>query len=361
MGVKMKRDYPCMEINLNKIIHNTREIIAICNGKDIHIVGVSKVFCARRPIVQAMLKGGVEIIGDSRIENLKRLEDIKCKKMLLRIPMESSADEVVKYSDISLNSELKTIEMLSTAAERLNKIHNIILMIDVGDLREGILEEDVLHVVEEIVMLRNVKLYGIGTNLTCYGGVIPDSNNLGKLIELREKIADRFGIDIPIVSGGNSSSLYAVIDGSIPRGINQLRIGEAIVLGRETSFGKQIENCHRDAFIVKGEIIELKEKPSVPIGQIGVDAFGQIPKFEDKGVIKRAIIALGRQDITPEGLEAIDKNIEVLGASSDHLIVNITSCSSIYNIGDTVDFYMDYGCLLRAMTSPYVKKYYIEC
>jgi ornithine racemase len=360
MGVKMKRDYPCIEINLNKITHNTKEVNTICNCKDIHMVGVSKVFCARRPIVQAILRGGVEIIGDSRIENLKRLENITCKKMLLRIPMESNADEVVKYSDISLNSELQTIKMLSTAAKKVNKIHNIILMIDVGDLREGVLEEDVLHVVEEIILLNNVRLCGIGTNLTCYGGVIPDSNNLGKLIELKKKISACFGIDIPIVSGGNSSSLYAVIDGSIPEGINQLRIGEAIVLGRETAFGKQILNCYRDSFILKGEIIEIKEKPSVPVGQIGMDAFGQIPKFEDKGIIRRAIIALGRQDITPEGLVAMDKNIAVLGASSDHLIINITSCSSIYTVGDIIDFYMDYGCLLRAMTSPYVKKYYTQ-
>jgi ornithine racemase len=356
----MRRDYPCMEINLNKITHNTKEINTMCNRKGIHVVGVSKVFCARRPIVQAMLKGGVNIIGDSRIENLKRLEYMNCRKMLLRIPMESNAAEVVIYSDISLNSELKTIKMLSTAAKRVNKLHDIILMIDVGDLREGVLEEDALNVVGEILLLQYVRLCGIGTNLTCYGGVIPDSSNLGKLIELKKKIVDSFGIDIPIVSGGNSSSLYAVMDGSIPGGINQLRIGEAIVLGRETSFGKQVANCYRDAFILRGEIIEIKEKPSVPIGQIGVDAFGQIPKFEDNGIIKRAIIALGRQDITPEGLEAIDDNIAVLGASSDHLIVNITNSSSIYNVGDLIDFNMDYGCLLRAMTSPYVKKYYTQ-
>ena len=354
----MKRDYPCMEIDLNKVTHNTLEINNICNNKDINIVGVSKVFCARRPIVQAMLKGGIEIIGDSRIENLKRLEDIKCRKMLLRIPMESNAAEVVKYSDISLNSELKTIKMLSKAAKRVNKLHSVILMIDVGDLREGVLEEDAINAIGEIIRMSNVKLCGIGTNLTCYGGVIPDRKNLGRLIELKKKVVNSFGLDIPIVSGGNSSSLYAVIDGSIPEGINQLRIGEAIVLGRETSFGKQIKNCYRDAFILKGEIIEIKEKPSMPIGQIGMDAFGQTPKFQDIGRIKRAIIALGRQDITPEGLEAMDKNITVLGASSDHLIINITSCNSIYNVGDIVGFYMDYGCLLRSMTSPYVKKYY---
>jgi ornithine racemase len=355
----MKKEYPCIEIDLNKITHNVKEINKLCSVKGIHLVGVSKVFCARKAIVEAMLAGGIELIGDSRLENLKRLQEISCRKLLLRIPMESHAAEVVKYADISLNSEYKTIVMLSKAAKRVNKIHNIILMIDLGDLREGVLESDVINVVEEILKLPNINLCGIGTNLTCYGGVIPDKNNLGKLVNLKEIIKTKFGINLPVVSGGNSSSLYAVMDDSIPEGINQLRIGEGIVLGRETAFGKDIPNCHKDCFTLKGEIIEIKDKPSVPIGNIGMDAFGGTPHFKDKGILKRAIIALGRQDIAPEGLQPMDECIEVLGASSDHLIINISNCSTKYDVGDIVDFNIDYGCLLRAMTSPYIKKYYI--
>ncbi len=356
----MKRDFPCVEINLSKITHNTIVINNICKSKGIHLAGVSKVFCARRPIVRAMIKGGIEVIGDSRIENLKKIQNINCIRMLLRIPMRSYAEEVVQYSDISLNSELDTIKILSMAAKKNNKFHSIILMVDLGDLREGVLEKDALQVVREVMLLPYIKLYGIGTNLTCYGGVIPDSKNLGRLIALKKDIYESYNLDIPIVSGGNSSSLYAVMDDSIPEGINQLRIGEAIILGRETAFGNPIPNCFMDGFILKGEIIEIKEKPSVPIGRIGRDAFGQIPKFHDKGIIKRAIIALGRQDIVPEGLEPTDKKNTVLGASSDHLIIDISNCSRLYKVGDIMDFYMDYGCLLRAMTSPYVRKYYIK-
>jgi predicted amino acid racemase len=353
----MKKEYPCIEVTLNKITHNVSEINKLCSAKGIDIVGVSKVFCARKEIVNAMLEGGINIIGDSRLENLKKLKDINCKKLLLRIPMGSHAAEVLRYADISLNSEYETIAMLSKAAKRVNKVHSIILMIDLGDLREGVLETDVLNIVEKILKLSNIVLSGIGTNLTCYGGVIPDKTNLGKLVSLKETIKDKFNIDLPIVSGGNSSSLYAVIDNSIPEGINQLRIGEGIVLGRETAYGKDIPNCFKDSFILKGEIIEIKDKPSVPIGNIGMDAFGETPHFTDKGIIKRAIIALGRQDIAPEGLKPIDEGIDVLGASSDHLILDITKSNKKYEVGDVVDFTIDYGCLLRAMTSPYIKKY----
>lgn len=354
----MNKKYPCVEVDLSKVSHNAKEILSMCSRKGINIIGVTKVFCAETSIVKAMLDGGITHIGDSRIQNLKKVKDMKCKKTLLRISMESEAEDVVKYSDISMNSELNTIEALSKAAGNLNKVHNIVLMVDVGDLREGVLEEDVASVVKEILKLENIKLVGLGTNVTCYGGVLPDKDNLGKLIKLKNDIKDLFNIELPIISGGNSSSLYMVMNNTIPKEISQLRIGEGIVLGRETAFGNPIPNCYDDAFILKGEIVEIKNKPTVPTGTIGMDAFGQKPHFEDKGIRKRAIIAVGRQDIKVDGLIPLDKNISIFGASSDHLILDVTDSMKQLKVGDVVDFKMDYGCLLAAMTSGYVEKYY---
>ncbi|MFD3156442.1 ornithine racemase Orr [Haloimpatiens sp. FM7330] len=352
--------YPCMEIDLSKITYNTKKIVSMCKKKGIHVVGVTKVFCAQKSIVKAMLDGGVELIGDSRIDNLAKLKEFSCRKMLLRIPMESMSQKVVRFSDISLNSEFDTIKELSIACKKLKKIHSVILMIDLGDLREGVLEKDVISLVRKIVKLENIKLCGIGTNLTCYGGIIPDEKNLGMLVQIKNKIKSELNVDLPIVSGGNSSSMYMVINDTIPEGINQLRIGEGIVLGRETAYGECIPGCYNDCFVLKGEIVEIKQKPSVPKGKIGMDAFGQVPHFEDMGIRKRAIIAMGRQDIKIDGTFPVNKNIKILGGSSDHLILDITDCKENFKLGDIVDFHVDYGCLLRAMTSPYIKKYYVS-
>lgn len=354
----MRKEYPCVEVKLSKITHNVKQVLSMCNAKGIEVIGVTKVFCAESPIIQAMLRGGITQVGDSRIQNLKKIKDMKCRKMLLRISMESEVEDVVKYSDVSLNSELDTIKALSKAARRLNKFHNIILMVDVGDLREGVLVEDVIPTAQEIFKLDNINLVGLGTNVTCYGGVLPDRDNLGKLVKLKRQIKELFNIELPLISGGNSSSLYMVMENTMPKGINQLRIGEAIVLGRETSFGKSIPNCYDDAFILKGEIVEIKNKPTVPTGRIGMDAFGQTPHFEDKGIRRRAIIALGRQDVKVDGLIPLDENISIFGASSDHLIIDVTDSKKSFKVGDIVEFKMDYGCLLAAMTSQYVKKYY---
>ncbi|WP_061995247.1 ornithine racemase Orr [Clostridium sp. ATCC 25772] len=354
----MRRSYPCIEVDLNKLAHNCKTILKLCNNQGIEVVAITKGFCAKKPIVNAMVEAGIKTIGDARIQNLRGVAELNCEKYLVRIPMESDAVNVVKYSDVSLNSELKVIEKLSKAAKRAKKIHNIILMIDLGDLREGVLELDLLDTVKEILKLPNIKLIGVGTNLTCYGGVLPDEDNLSKLVELRDKLEKILDIELPIISGGNSSSLYMVINGQIPNGINQLRIGEGIILGTESSFANKIDNTFQDVFTLKGEIVEIKNKPSVPKGTIGLNAFGEEPHFEDVGIMKRAILAIGRQDIKVDAMSPRDEKIKILGASSDHLILDLTENMKDYRVGDIVDFDVKYGCLLQAMTSPYISKYY---
>lgn len=348
--------YPRVEVNLNKLKENANFLAKLSEKHGIKIMGVTKCFCAIPELSKALIEGGVEYIADSRIENLIKLKDLNVKKVLLRIPMQSEAELVAKYADYSQNSELETLKLLGAKALEIGKIHKVILMVDLGDLREGIWPEDVDGFVAEAIKIEGIKIVGFGVNLTCYGGVIPDENNLGRLVEIAKKMQEKYDLDLEIISGGNSSSLYLLLENRLPKGINNLRFGEALLLGRETAFGNFVNGLHKDVFILKAEIIELKEKPSVPIGNIGMDAFGQKPHFEDKGIMKRAIVAMGRQDIDPSELIPLDQDISIVGASSDHTILDVTHSKREYKVGDTVEFVMEYGALLRAMTSEYVKK-----
>lgn len=350
--------YPCIEIDLNKINHNTNVIVEKCLEKGIYTFVVTKVYCADINIAEASMNSRAYGIADSRISNLKKLEHIKCPKMLLRIPMLSEIEELVQVVDIALVSELDIIKKIGIEAIKIGKKQQIILMIDLGDLREGVWYENAVKFVEEVLDVCGVELVGIGTNLTCYGGVIPEDANLNQLVSLKKEIEKEYGIKIKYISGGNSSSLYKVLNNTINSEINMLRIGESIVLGRETAYGDRVNNTYDDAFILKGEIVELKEKPSMPIGNIGMDAFGNTPVFEDKGTVKRAIIAIGRQDVRVEGLMPINEKIEIIGASSDHMILDVTNSEKEYRIGDIIDFTMDYGAVLSAMTSEYVERVY---
>lgn len=350
-------EYPKVEIDLNKLTHNVKTMVELCNKYGITVAGVTKVFCGHPKIAKAYVDGGVAYIADSRIENIIKLKDFNIPKILLRLPMISEADKVVEYTDTSLNSELETIKALSKEALRKGRSHNIILMVDLGDLREGYYnEKEIYEAVEHIIKMNGVKLVGIGTNLTCYGGVIPDADNLGRLVKLSKDIENRFDVDLEIISGGNSSSLHLLMDNKPIEGINNLRLGESLVLGVETAYGNRIDDTYNDVFKLTAEIIEVKHKPSVPTGEIGRDAFGKVPTFVDKGIRKRIICAIGKQDVELDAIFPLDEGLSILGGSSDHLILDGTDSQTDYRVGDKVHFKLSYGGILRLMTSEYVKK-----
>lgn len=353
--------YPRLLIDLKKVKNNLDRITEMVKGSGSSLMIVTKGYSADMEIYKILEDSNIDYFADSRIQNLKKYEGTKKERVLLRLPMNSETDEVVKYADISLNSELKTINNLNESAKRQNKIHKILLMIDLGDLREGIFfknEDEIYHTVEETLKLNNIQLFGLGVNLTCYGAVIPKKDNLSVLVEIARKIEKRFDIKLQMISGGNSSSIYLIGKNELPEGINNLRVGEAFLLGGETAYSQPLKGFYDDAFTLEAEIVELKEKQSVPIGETGVDAFGNKPVYEDRGIIKRAIIAVGRQDVDPDALQPIDDKIDILGASSDHLILDMSKSDKEYNVGDIVNFKLSYSSLLRATTSGYVERVY---
>jgi ornithine racemase len=349
---------PVITVDLKKIEGNTKVIVDFCGDYSIDIIGVSKVTCGMPSVAKAMIAGGVKGIGESRIENINRLRTsgINHPVTLLRIPPLSGVDEIVNSVDTSLNSEISVIKELSRAADKKGKVHGIVLMLDLGDLREGIWPDDLMEIATETVQLSGVKLAGLGTNLTCYGGVLPSEKNMHMLVDYAHKIEDTLNVKLDILSGGNSSSLDLVRQGKMPKEINQLRIGEAIMLGRETAYGKSWPGTSFDAFTLEAELIEIKTKPSLPIGETGMDAFGGKPVFEDKGKMTRGILNIGREDVDVDGLSPTDNSLSIIGASSDHLLLDITKAESKPQLGDKIGFTLNYGALLAGMTSAYVLK-----
>ena len=349
--------YPQIEIDVEKYRHNIRYLMDIVHQKGATMMAVSKVFCADQMLVDVMNQEKVDFIADSRVENLEEMESDR-PKVLLRIPMPSEVDKVVQYADISLNSELDTIKLLNEKAKEFDKVHAIVLMIDLGDLREGIFEEnEVFKTIQTILHLPNIYLKGIGTNLTCYGGVIPTEDTLEKLVEYKRKIENHFELTLDMISGGNSSNITLLMQDKMPKEINNIRLGESLVLGRETAFGDYLDQMYTDVFTLKAEIIEVKEKPSIPIGTIGMNAFGKVPVFKDKGTMKRAILGIGAQDVDYKELLPFD-TIEAIGSSSDHIILDVTDSINDYKVGDIVSFRLTYSSILSLMTSKYVKKVY---
>ena len=357
--------YPKLIINLNKLKENLDWLTSSCHLKGISVAIVTKVFCADERICSLIDASRADLFADSRLQNLKVISTCK-PKQLLRIPMQSEIDDVVLMADISMQSSPDTIRMSGESATRQNKRHKIILMIDLGDLREGIFFENMLKIYETadaIVSCKSLEFYGVGVNLTCYGGILPDEKNLSKLIEIAELLRKRYSLPIPVISGGNSSMMTMLKEDRIPIGINQLRLGESFVLGNDTSTGLPMAELNTDCFVLEAELVEVQKKPSKPIGTSGLNAFGEHVEYEDRGEMIRGILAVGRQDVDVDGLTCLDPDVEILGASSDHLIVNLTNARSHghdYRVGDTIKFIPSYGALLRLTTSKYITREYID-
>jgi predicted amino acid racemase len=349
---------PCLTIDLDKIEHNTRCIVALCSEHGIEVAGVTKVTCGHPEVAKAMLRGGVSAIADSRLENIQRLRaaGIQTSWMLLRIPPLSGVEQVVDTVDVSLNSELAVLAGLSAAAVQRGKVHDVILMVELGDLREGILPQELSAFVAQAIRLPGIRIRGLGANLACFAGVVPGEDNMQQLVASADAIERDFGLRLAWISGINSSGLELLQAGRMPARVNHARIGEAILLGRETTRRRPWPGTVQDAFLLHAEVLELKHKPSLPRGEQCEDAFGRRPQFMDRGTILRALLNVGREDVDVKGIVPLDARLTVLGASSGYLVIDATAAAGSIQVGDTLAFTLNYSALLTAMTSGYVKK-----
>ena len=346
---------PTVTVDLKKIRENARRVVDHLPGID--VVGVTKVSCGSPQVARALLAGGAKALGDSRLENAERLRaaGLTAPIWLLRAPTPELAGEAVQLTDVSLESELETVVALENAAAAAGRHHAIVAMVDLGDLREGMLPAALPAFLERVNTMDHIDIAGIGVNLTCYGAIVPDEDNLGRLAELAAQSQRQLGRPL-LVSGGNSGSIGMVTSGRMPAAVDTLRIGETILLGVDTLTRQPTLGLHLDAISVAAPVIECQLKPSLPQGTSAQDAFGNFPTFTDRGERRRAICALGRQDAPPEGLRPLDPRIQVLGASSDHLILDVHDLERPPALGEPIGFIPTYGATLQLFTSNYVHK-----
>lgn len=360
--MSMRNEYPCLEIDLKKLRENIEAMKELCGKHSIEIAGVIKGFNGIERCVREYDEAGLSYLASSRLEQLEKAKKagMKTPTMCIRIPMISEAERLVACSDCSLESEISVLRAVDKAAGECGKKHEVILMTDLGDLREGFWTTDEL--VEAALVteneLKNLSLIGIATNLGCYGSIEVTVENMNELIKRAEAIEAKIGRKLKYIGGGATTSLPRILDNTMPERINLLRIGEAIIYSRDLPdfFGCDMSFLHNDAFTLKAEIIEIKTKASHPVGNITVDAFGHKNEYEDRGMRKRALVAAGKVDYCDfHDIYPRDEGVEVIGASSDHTILDIQDAERDLKVGDIVEFDIRYGSGVFLTNSPNVK------
>ena len=346
-------------INLEALYHNIKKIDSWMEKHGATWTLVTKVLCGHSDTLRALQELGVKSMGDSRIFNLKSIDRIfpDFEAWYLRLPHFSVIGDVVSLADVSLNSEIETIEMLSEKAKSLDKIHKIIVMIELGDLREGILPSSLIDFYNYVFQLSNIEVLGIGANFGCLAGTGANIDQLTQLALYRELLELKFKRKLPLISAGSSVVLPLIFEKQVPNSINHFRIGEAVFLGTDLINGGTIEGLRDDAITLEAEVVEVKKKSLIPIGNTTARTpFANVGETDlqsgDRGY--RAILTVGQLDTEISGLTPIGDNIQIAGASSDLTVLNLGEEDHHIKIGDTMKFRVNYGALLRLMSCKYI-------
>ena len=351
-------------ITLNKksLAHNYSFLQDLFKSHGREWAPVLKMLCGNKTFLEFVLSLGDEQVCDARLTNLKTIKTINRNKETIYIkpPAKRSVSSIVKYADVSFNTEFTTIKWLSEEAVKQNKIHRIIIMIELGDLREGILGEHLMTFYKQIFELPNIQVAGIGANLNCLSGIMPSKDKLIQLSLYEQLIEAKFGKKIDYVSGGSSVMLPLLLKKQIPKGINHFRIGESLFFGVDLFTNKTIPKMKNDVFLLYSEIIEITEKPIVPYGYMEENPSGETIEIDPNDYGKshsRGILDIGLLDISKtEFISPVDENITFIGASSDMLVVDLSKTTKKYKVGDLVRFKMKYMGALRIMNSEYIDK-----
>lgn len=346
---------PRVEVDIDKIRHNACHLVQCLGRRGIAVTGVTKAVCGHPEIAQALLDGGVSGLADARIENIEhmRRSGILAPISLLRPSTPAQADRVVRYCTASYNTELDTIRALGRAALRLKIVHEVILMIEMGDMREGIMPDDLADAARAVIDMPGVVLKGIGANFACLGGIAPDARDMIELNKLADEVETVCGLHLDTISGGNSANLPWALGQVNTLNINDLRLGEAIMLGVYPLSGHRIDGLFTDAFSLFAEVIESKMKPNAP------SRSGSARDMQENGGIIdplrdwRSILAIGNQDTDIDGL-TLPTDLASLRGTSDQFVIKIAGHN--LPVGTEISLQPNYSALMRVMNASSVAK-----
>ena len=357
-----------MTVNLTALRNNARVLCDVCARNGIAVAGVVKFSDCDLQVARAYLEGGCAQLGVSRAKHLRALKEAfpQAETLLTRSPGRCDLESCARYADLSLHADADVLKALNAEAGKYNTHPGILLMLDVGDLREGV--DNIPELVELAKLceqLPNLRLRGVGTNLACMNGVLPSWENLTFLVEGAETVEQAIGRKLDIISGGSSINLLLLKDGisSMPPRINHLRLGGAIAnpMNIRMNRGVTFPGLREDSLRLVAEIVEIHEKNSAPKACSTKNWAGEAVVWEDKGRRMQAILALGSQDVADAAaLIPEDDGVQILGCSSDHTIVDVTDSGKQWRSGDTLTFKLRYANMLYAFSGDHVTVDYQE-
>ena len=360
------RRFPVLDVNLSAIRENAQVLCGLCAQNGISVAGIIKFSDGDLQVAGAYRDGGCAQLGVSRAKHLQALKEAfpQTEMLLTRSPTRGELEACARYADLSLHSDANVLTALNEEAGKWGTRPGIILMLDVGDLREGVDNiPELVGLARLCEDLPNLRLRGVGTSHACLNGVLPTHENLSFLVQGAEAVEEAIGRKLEIISGGSSINLLLLRDGinQMPPRVNHLRLGGSIGNPMNMRLGRDFTypGLREDSLRLTAEIVEIHEKASAPKVSSAKNWAGETVVREDKGRRLRAILALGSQDVGDAvALIPVDAGVEIVGCSSDHTIVDVTDSERTWRFGDTLTFKVRYANMLYAFTGDHVNVEY---
>jgi len=342
---------PTLTIDLDLVRANARAISTRLRKTGIELVGVTKAVDGEPAVGQALLEGGCAGLADSRLPAMTRLAARALAPLtFIRAPQPDEVETVAQVADRVLLSRPEIARGLGERAPGYPI--EVLLTVDLGDRREGVLPEHAAAVAAELAGLPHVSLAGVAVNFACLSGQLPSHELFARAEEVLGALADSCATE-PLLSIGGTCCLQYV-DGYRPRFRTELRCGVALFHGWDIVSASAIEGLEPRDPVLTATVLECYRKPPAPEGLLGRDAFGRKPDVrlpqEDAWY---ALLYVGRRDCEPHGMRPLIEGAWIAGMTSD---VAVLVAPEPLEAGDEVSFAVDYEALVRAVTSPFVTK-----
>lgn len=234
-------------LNREKLRHNFRFLQRLFRSRGVEWSVVSKLLCGNRLFLEELVRLGVRSMCDSRVVNLKVIKQIdpSIRTIHIRPPALRAIPNIVRYADVSFNTEYRTLQLLSEEAERQHTLHHVVIMIELGERREGVMQHKFVSFYERVRTLPNLRVVGIGTNFACLSGVLPDREKLTKLVRLRDLIRSGSTKRFPIFRAAHRSRFTCCKNGLSRRKSTTSALAKASFSVRTPTTQNRCEACIR--------------------------------------------------------------------------------------------------------------------
>lgn len=352
-ALETKVALPRVTIDLDAVGDATRRLTDALHVRGLRLNGVTKCVDGEPAVGRAMLAAGASGLADSRVPSLARLAAHGLGPLtLIRAPQADELEAAARVADRVLLCDPDAARALGELAR--SRPVEVLLTVDLGDRREGVLPDLAPTVAAELTGLAGVDLVGIAVNFACLSGQLPSRALFRQAEDILAEVAGRC-VAGPLLSLGGTCVLQH-LDGYAPRFATEVRSGGGPIYGYDFVGDRGLAGLRRTDPVLTAAVLECFRKPPAPTGAAGLDAFGHVPEVrlprEDAWY---ALLAVGRRDIEPAGMRPLLPGASLAGATSD---VSVLITPERLHPGDEVRFALHYDALVRAVTSPFVT---VEC